>query len=136
MGIEFLSVSAEHREILRSYVSKTLQRPGDAAYSRARRVPRIAHRVKVNIHSKDAEGKFFREHAETLDVSDAGARIVLQQRLLPGELLALQVVSVRASPWAQFRAVWQGAPTTPAEGHVGLELLFVDFWGLHKLGGQ
>ena len=136
MGIEFLLISPSHQEILCTHVSQTLVRLGAAAYSRARRASRVAHRAKVKIQGSNAEGRFFQEETETLDVSDIGARIVLLNHVLAGELLALQVMSAHGNARAQFRVVWQGAPGTSTEGQTGLELMFVDLWGLSRLSRE
>lgn len=136
MGIQFLAIQPGHRQTLESYLSALRHRLGSAAYSRVRRVPRITYRAKVRVRGKNAEGKRFSEDAETLDVSEIGARLMLRNRVSPGELLALQVVSNGGGSWAQFRIVWQGVPGTSLERDTGLEQTVVDLWGIYSLSDE
>ncbi len=136
MGIQFLTMQDQHRRAVEKYMLSQLERLGDAAYSRARRTRRIAHRARVTIRGKRADGKDFSQDTQTLDVSDIGARVLLKTQVARGEPLTLSVVESNQSSCAHFRAVWQGIPGTELEEHTGLELAFVDLWGLHHLDGQ
>ena len=133
MGIQFLEIPTGQRKILETYLSALLERLGNAAYSRARRAPRIEHRALVRVRGETMEGKRFSEDAETLDVSEIGARLLMPTKVVPGQLLALQVVSDSGGSWAQFRIVWQGKAGTPLEANVGLERILIDLWGIHNL---
>lgn len=136
MGVQFLEIQPKHREALHDYLTSLLGRLGTAAYSRARRTPRITHSALVRIRGHTANGKRLAGTAETVDVSDIGARLLMSERVNPGELLALQVVSDGGSSWAQLRIVWQGREGTPVHDHIGLEQALVDLWGIHKLSDE
>lgn len=132
MGVEFLGLRARNRRVVHKYLTGLLERLGPAAYSRCRRAVRIVHRAPITVRGRDAEGQRFVEETETVDVSEIGARVVLRRRVLRGESVGLRVGSAGGGLWAQFRTVWQGMAGTSLEHHVGLELIFIDLWGIRE----
>ncbi len=135
MGIEFLSMHEKYRRTIEEYVSAQIRRLRAAAYSRTRKASRTMFRTRVRVRGKTKNGEPFSEETETVDVSDIGARVLLTANVERGELLAVKALK-QGGAWAQFRTVWQGMPGTAMEKHTGLELSFVDLWGLHELGRQ
>lgn len=133
MGIQFVIVQPRDREVLHRFLTSQLDRLGAGAYSRVRKAPRVSQLIPVRVQGRNAMGEPFSEDTKTVDVSDIGARVLLQNRVVRGEMLALVANAVRGPLWVQCRTAWQGALGRDLEQHVGLELSFVDLWGIHEL---
>lgn len=128
MGVKFLALAREHRELLSRHLNRLLDRLGDSTYAKKRVASRLATRIPVTVSGVDATGKPFEEETETLNVSERGACLRLRQRLLPGSTVKVKAALGTQAPAADFRVVWMAAAGTPTEGQVGLAPTVLDLW--------
>lgn len=128
MGVKFLSLSHEHRELLVRYLSRVLKRLGDSAYAKKRAASRLAARIPVTISGTDATGRPFEEETETINVSERGACIRLRQRVLAGSTLKVRTSLGTRNSTADFRVVWVNSPPSATESFVGLTVTALDLW--------
>ena len=85
-----------------------------------RREDRIELALPVRVFGIDAQGKPFNLRTETVDVTRLGARIHnVTCFSAPGEVIGIQFEDKKA----RFRIMWIGAPGSPKEGDVGVQLL-------------
>lgn len=133
MGVQFLEIRPGEREVLEKALSALRERLGPAAFARVRRAPRVQHSVAVRLQGKTLVGTRFSEQAETLDVSDTGARLLWPTRVEPAQSLTLKSTRNGGGSWAQFRIVWRGQAGTLVADQIGLEQTLIDFWGIHDL---
>ncbi len=82
-----------------------------------RKTPRVPKKMPVRIFGMDSAGKPFSSPAETLDVSQSGARLVGVYKFnVPGETIGLEVKGKKG----RFLVVWVGKKGTKVEGQIGI----------------
>lgn len=97
--------------------------------SERRKRSRVAHKVRIMLSGKDAEGFNFAEETETVTVGKHGAAVRTSYLLALGQELSVRTRDMNRV--GQFQVVWLGNAGTPSEGKVGLEWLESQrFWGV------
>jgi hypothetical protein len=128
MGVKFLNITPEERELLARYLERLVNRLGDTAHAKKRTASRLSIRIPVLVSGLDSLGKTFEEDTETLNVSERGACIRLRQPVLPGTNLKLKIGLGPQIHVAEFRVVWVGPSDSPTAGQVGLTPTVLDLW--------
>lgn len=133
MGVQFLSLPVEYRELLARHMDKLLERLGDTAHEKKRMGSRLGARLPLQVSGTDSAGKDFEEETETLNVSERGACIRLRHAVVPGTILKVKTGLGPETRAAEFRVVWVGAAGSPAAGQLGLTPTILDLWRGWKL---
>ncbi len=128
MGVHFLSLPPDHRQLLARHFDHLLERLGESAHAKKRAATRLPAQLGVTVTGTDAAGKPFEEETETLNISERGTCVRLRNTVLPKTTLKLRVGVGAETHLADFRVAWVGAPGTPAAGQVGLTPTARDLW--------
>ena len=81
-----------------------------------RREPRVELNFEVKVWGLDRHGKPFMQHAHTLDITRAGARLIGVECVKVGEIIGIQNGDTKA----RFKVVWMGRENTPKAGQIGV----------------
>jgi hypothetical protein len=84
-----------------------------------RREPRVEVNFEVKVWGMDCHGKPFMQHAHTLDITRAGARLIGVDCVKVGEIIGIQ----NGNHKARFKVVWMGRENTPKAGQVGVHCM-------------
>ena len=98
------------------FMSQSLQNPTNLGARR--RSQRVLMQVSVQISGNDAQGKYFREEADTLAINAHGALILLRARITSGSVLRLQ--NNRTKEEQECHVVFLG-PVRGEKAEIGLE---------------
>lgn len=136
MGVAFLGLPETHRQRIVNYIQEIQGTPTEKlllepreGWPRQRRSARIARRVAVMLNWQDDDGRQRHEAAETQDLSQYGAKVVLFSELRRGWLTRLLVPEVGRE--ATSRVVWATPADLPGKEQLGLEVIGGEnFWGL------
>jgi PilZ domain len=83
-----------------------------------RRSQRVLMQVGIQVSGNDAQGKYFREHTETLAISAHGALILLHARVTSGSVL--KMANNRTQEEQECHVVFLG-PVRGEKAEIGLE---------------
>jgi len=97
-------------------MSQPLQNPTNIGVRR--RSQRVLMQVGIQVSGNDAQGKYFREEAETLAINAHGALILLRARITSGSMLKLQ--NNRTKEEQECHVVFLG-PVRGEKAEIGLE---------------
>lgn len=84
-----------------------------------RREARVEINYEVKVWGLDRHGKPFMQHAHTLDITRAGARLIGVDCVKVGETIGIQ----NSDQKARFKVVWVGRENTPKAGQIGVHCL-------------
>jgi PilZ domain len=84
-----------------------------------RREPRVELSFEVKAWGLDRHGKPFVQHARTLDITKAGAKLIGVDCVNVGEIIGVQ----NGDQKARFKVVWVGRENTPKAGQIGIHCL-------------
>lgn len=127
MGVQFLSLPRDQRDLLLRYIGRAVERLGDSAHAKKRTASRLAACIPITVRGRDADGKPFAETTETVNVSERGACIRLRHPVLPGTVLKVHATLGSHAGPADFRVAWIGNNGTNS-GQVGLAPTVLDLW--------
>jgi hypothetical protein len=97
-------------------MSQPLQNPSHAGVRR--RSQRVLMQVGIQVSGNDAQGKYFREHTDTLAISAHGALILLHARVTSGSVL--KMANNRTQEEQECHVVFLG-PVRGEKAEIGLE---------------
>ena len=99
-------------------MSQPPQNPSHAGVRR--RSQRVLMQVGVQVSGNDAQGRYFREHTDTLAINAHGALILLHARVTSGSILKL--ANKRTQEEQECHVVFLG-PVRGEKAEIGLEFL-------------
>jgi len=97
-------------------MSQPLQNPSNTSVRR--RSQRVLMQVGVQVSGNDAQGKYFREHTDTLAINAHGALILLHARVTSGSIL--KMANSRTQEEQECYVVFLG-PVRGEKAEIGLE---------------
>lgn len=97
-------------------MSQPLQNPPSTSVRR--RSQRVLMQVGVQVSGNDAQGKYFREHTDTLAINAHGALILLHARVTSGSIL--KMANGRTQEEQECHVVFLG-PVRGDKAEIGLE---------------
>jgi len=99
-------------------MSQPLQNPSQTGVRR--RSQRVLMQVGIQVSGTDAQGKYFREHTDTLAINAHGALILLQARVTSGSIL--KMANKRTQEEQECHVAFLG-PVRGEKAEIGLEFL-------------
>lgn len=135
MGIAFLGLLDEDRQVIADYVATLPELPAEEAAERdfnlpegRRRSARIPRRMTVTLLWQDSLGQQQQEAAETVLVSQYGAMVQTFTPLQPGRLVWVVLPAMNHKK-ELARVVWVNTATGTGRVEMGLEILGApNFW--------